>query len=339
VMLDHDTFLVTVYVLVDDIYKQRFAPLRPVRPGPAPALCDSEILTLGLLCQFHPARSEHAFLRFAARYWRSYFPVLPTRSTFNRRMRDLCGAFAALGPEIAGRIVRLMGCAPAYEAMDGAAVPLVRRCRGRGCALFGDGASFGMGGADRGWYYGVKLVCVVDRHGAISGFAACRADTEERWLAEAALRWRPYPDAPQPDARELAEALGPAHRGHGLRTGPQAPVWPRQGAGVSRGCVVLTDRGYSGREWGRHWRESYGVLVATPQGLVGRAARAHNSMRQCVERVFGMLFEGFGLAFPRARSMWGVMTRVSAKIAALNMLVLVNLLFERPPHAYFNPIG
>lgn len=74
--LDLPTFLSTLYTLVDDLYKTHLAPHKPVRPGPAPQLSDSEVLTLALLAQWQQDRSERAFLRLVAHQWRAYFPRL-----------------------------------------------------------------------------------------------------------------------------------------------------------------------------------------------------------------------------------------------------------------------
>lgn len=331
--IDLDTFMVTVYVYVDDIYKERFSHLKPMRPGPQPRVSDSEVLLLAVLSHWRGARSERAFLRFVKRCWSSYFPAPLSQSSFNRRTRDLHGVLAGLGPEIARRVSALLGNAPAYETADAAAVPLVRPCRGKRSHLFGDGASFGRGGSSRTWYYGIKLLCVVDQHGVVSGFAACRADTEERWLAEAVLRWRRHPLLPQPSVKEMEGVLGPSHRKGGMRTGPRALIWPREGAGRPTRCSYLTDLGYSGKEWRRHWRNSYGANVLTPEGQGPQSLRQHNRRRQLVERTLGTLLDHFGLAFPKARSMWGLMARVAAKIAAFDMAVFINYLFNRPPHS------
>jgi hypothetical protein len=99
--LDLDTFLTTVYVKVDEWYQVQYASQRPRRPGPRPRYSDSEVLTLALLAQSCPERSERACLRYAAAHWRAYFPQLPCQSTFNRRVRDLEGVLTALGPLIA----------------------------------------------------------------------------------------------------------------------------------------------------------------------------------------------------------------------------------------------
>ena len=89
--LDLDTFLTTMYCIADDLYRAEFAAQQPLRPGPAPKLSNSEVITLALLAQWQRNRSERAFLRYAHNHWRSYFPNLLSQSAFNRRMRDLAG--------------------------------------------------------------------------------------------------------------------------------------------------------------------------------------------------------------------------------------------------------
>src|SRR5438105_13116315 len=87
--LDADTVLTAVYCVVDDLYRATLAEGKPVRRGPKPRLSDSEVLTLAVLAQWQPDRSERAFVRYAVRHWRSSFPGLLTQSAFNRRVRAL----------------------------------------------------------------------------------------------------------------------------------------------------------------------------------------------------------------------------------------------------------
>jgi hypothetical protein len=51
------------------------------------------------------------------------------------------------------------------------------------------------------------------------------------------------------------------------------------------------------------------------------------------------LVERFGLKRPRARSYWGVLTRVAAKVTAFNLGVYLNHLFDRPTFAFFDPFA
>src|SRR5215471_10970862 len=83
-MYDVDTFLTVLYVTVDDLIKNQ--PAAAPRPGPAAALCPSELITLALFSQWRQFASERAFYRYALRHLRSAFPTLPERSQFNRRL-------------------------------------------------------------------------------------------------------------------------------------------------------------------------------------------------------------------------------------------------------------
>jgi hypothetical protein len=84
-MVDIDTFLTILYVMVDDFDKACLAPER--RPGPPAALSRAEVLTLALMGQWQPFASERAFYRYVQRHWRGAFPTLPDRAQFNRLVR------------------------------------------------------------------------------------------------------------------------------------------------------------------------------------------------------------------------------------------------------------
>jgi hypothetical protein len=342
--LDLDTFLTTVYCVVDDLYEAQFAPHKPARCGRRPALTDSEVLTLAVLAQWHPRRSERAFVRYAARHWRRYFPRLLSPSAFNRRARDLGGVLAQLGPALAAAVARRLGTA-AYEVLDGVPVPLMRRCRGERHRLFGNEAGLGRGGSDREWYYGVQLLGSVSPHGAFTGWLVAPANTEERWAAEALFRWRHAPSAPPPTVAELAPVLGRNHHPGGW-VGPTGPLAPYLAVGAPAPGPYLTDLGFAGVRWGRHWHQHYGAAVLTKADYRSlptaaeryRAAHWLSRHRQIAETAFHGLTDTFGLKFPRARSYWGLLTRLGAKVAAFNLAVHLNHLFARPTFAGFNPL-
>jgi hypothetical protein len=342
--LDVDTFLTTVYCIVDELYEAEFAAAKPVRPGPAPRLSDSEVLTLLLLGQWQGDRKERAFLRYARQHWRGYFPGLLSQSAFNRRARDVWGVCCALGPAVAAALAREAGAA-AYGVVDGVPVPLMRRCRGRRRRLFREEAGFGRGGSDQEPYYGVHLVAVVTAQGVISGWVIGPANTAERWLVDALWRWRVVPTAPAPTAAELAPVLGPTHGAGQQRLGPTGPMAPRLAAGAWTAAPYLGDLGFAGAAWERHWQADYGVQLlhkghyrALPADAARRASGWLSGLRQQVETAFGGLTDQFGLKFPRARTYWGLLTRLGAKVAAFNLSVYINHRVGRPPFAFFNPL-
>ena len=84
-MVDIDTFLTTLYVMVDDFCKTAL-PF-DFRLGPPAALSRSEVLTLAIFGQWQGFGSERGFYRYAHRHLRSAFPSLPTRAQFNRQLR------------------------------------------------------------------------------------------------------------------------------------------------------------------------------------------------------------------------------------------------------------
>jgi hypothetical protein len=324
-----DTFLVTVYTVIDALYRAHLAPLKPPPDGHPTTLSDSEVLTLLIVGQWR-GNSERALYRHAAGHWRAYFPRLGDRSSFNRRARARGGVLVHLLPLVAAEL----GAPTAvYEVLDGVPVPLMRRCRGERHRLFGEEAGIGRGGSDRDWYYGCELLVAATDRGAVTGFLLGPPATDDRWLADAPFCWRRDRDATpwQP------EDLPPSHHRGGARVGPTGPIWPRDAAGVAASAPYVADGGFHGAIWAAHWRDDYGATVLTPRALSPDTAapvrRQFAGWRQVIETVNARLAETFHLAFPRARSRWGVLTRLAAKLVALNLSPLLNQRLGRPPFA------
>lgn len=345
--LDLDTFLTTVYCVVDDLYRELCGPSLAGRPGAKGKLSDSEVLTLAALAQWHAHRCERCFLRHAGQAWRAYFPRLTSQSAFNRRVRNLWAALCLLGPALAERIGPLLGNQPAYDVWDGVPIPLMRRCRGRRQHQFGPEAGVGRGGSDQEWYYGLHALVVVRADGPVTGFVLGPAPTSEYWLAEALLRWRHDPSAPEPTAGQLVPVLGPSHQAGGARSGPTGPLGPRWGVGQPTGRPCISDLGCAGVAWRQHWWDAYGAAVVTKaeyRVVDDQAERQAWSqwlcgLRQRVETTFNTLTDTLGAKFPRARGLWGVWTRFAAKVLAFNLMVHVNRVFGRGTYEVFNPIS
>ena len=329
--LDLDTFLVALYTIVDDLYQQQVARTKPVRPGPRPTVADSEVLTLALCAQWG-GRSERAFLRYVRQHWRAYFPRLLSQSAYNRRCRALAEVVVALLPVVARE---LRAATAAYEVVDTVAVPLLRRCRGQHQRVFGAEAAIGRGGSDKGWYYGCKLLLAVAPLGVVTGFVLAPANMGDRWIADALLCWRADRQA---RPLEVADLPSPRRPNGMPYVGPTGPRWPAGGAGARSAGGYLADKGFSGKWWQQHWRQTYGAPLTTPADYpspqAAAAKRAHASRRQLVETLNGHLIQTFGLHFPRARSKPGLLTRMAAKLLALNVGCWLNQLFGRPPLAF-----
>jgi hypothetical protein len=93
--MDLDSFLVSLYVFVDDWWKLNRSLEQPKIGRPA-LLTDSEVITLAILAQWPRFCSERDFWRFASSHLRSYFPALCSQSQLNRRIRALAPELRAL---------------------------------------------------------------------------------------------------------------------------------------------------------------------------------------------------------------------------------------------------
>ena len=86
--MDLDSFIVSLYVQIDDWWKLHRSS-KPPKIGRPALLTDSEVITLAILAQWPRFRSERDFWRFASSHLCSYFPTLCSQSQFNRRVRAL----------------------------------------------------------------------------------------------------------------------------------------------------------------------------------------------------------------------------------------------------------
>jgi len=301
-MLDVDPFLTTLYVTVDDFIKCQ--PATPPRPGPAAALAPSEVITLALFSQWRQFASERAFYRYAARHLRPAFPTLPDRSQFNRLLRahhDGIVAFAlALGQQVSRP-------SAGYEVLDSMGVP-VRNAKRRGRGWLAGHAALGW--CNRvGWFMGCKLLTVVSRVGAITGFGMGPGNSGDHPLAETLLAARQHPSPRLPSA------------GHTLDD-----------------CSIA-DTGFAGQHVRWRWLRTYGARVITqpdqirPHRWPKALRRWLAALREIVETVHDRLLEVFRLEHERPHALRGLQARLAAKVGLHNFCCWLNLQQGRPPLA------
>ena len=84
-----DTLATTRYVRIDDALKDHpaWAPERPAI-GIPPKLTDAELITLAIIQALLVFTSAAQFLRHARAHLRPWFPCLPQRSGYNKRLRN-----------------------------------------------------------------------------------------------------------------------------------------------------------------------------------------------------------------------------------------------------------
>jgi len=302
-MLDPDTFLTTLYVMVDDFAKA-FLPTE-VRPGPRPALTRSEVITLALFSQWAHFQSERDFYRWGARHLRPAFPTWPARAQLNRQTRRHAAATAAFFLHLAGR---LGAHACAYEALDATAL-VVRDSSRRGRGWLCGQADLGWSNR-LGWYEGLHLLISATPAGVITGYGLAPASVKDQPLAETFFAAR--------------------HAG--------APRLP--GVGAKSRAPYVVDKGFEGYDLHQHWCGDYGAsVICLPKRnslkpWPRRLRRFVAGVRQIIETVNAKLHHTFGLSRERPHTLEGAQARVAAKAALHNFCIWLNRQLGRPGLAF-----
>jgi hypothetical protein len=306
-VVDVDTFLTTLYVMVDD-FCQTQPPKK--RPGPEASLCQSEVITLAIFARWSRFASERDFYRYADGHLRGAFPTLPSRPQFNRLVR----LYTQTIEEIAVKLGKMLeDRAHAYQALDSSAMP-VRDAKRRGHGWLAGVADIGWSNS-LGWYEGFSVLAAIEPSGVITGFCFGSASTADQPLAESffAVRANPNP---------RLISVGAAFSG-----------------------IYVADKGFEGTENHRRWLECYGAEVVHPPKRNSKMPWSKRlrqwvaSLRQIVETVYDKLFNAFGLWRERPHEIGGLRARLAARVALHNFCIWLNDRLGRPRLKFADLMG
>lgn len=307
-MVDVDTFLTTLYVMIDDFCNASLPT--EVHPGPHAALSRSEVLTLAIFGQWQGFGSERGFYRYAQHHLRPAFPGLPTRAQFNRQLRHHQRALVACFLHLVQLLAAQQCC---YEALDSSGVP-TRDAKRRGAGWLPGLADIGWSNR-LGWYEGFHMILAVNPVGAITGFGVGPASTKDQLLADTffALRRSPHP------------------AWHGARAPARGPY--------------VVDKGFEGGAWQTAWRQHYGATVICPpkrnstRPWPKRLRHWLAGIRQIVETVYDKLYHTFRLDRERPHVLGGFQARLAAKVTLHNFCLWLNGQLDRPQLAFADLIA
>lgn len=288
-----DAFLTALYTIVDDWY-QAHAPREVThRPGAKPEFTDSEVMTLSLAQHWLGFASETEFVRFVGLNYRPLFPRLLDQSQFNRRARSLCWLLDAFRRWLVGQAEAHTA---AYYLLDGTPVH-VRHWRRYGPrSLRLPGAALGYCAAKRETFYGYKLVLLCTGDGRLLDFVLLPADVDERVALD-----------------ELLERY--------------------------RNLEIFADKGFVDQGRQAYLREQYGHRLWTPKRQNQRVQNPKEwdacctRLRQRVETTIDQAKDYFGLEQPGAKTLWGLKSRLIAKLTGLALAATLNRERGRSPLA------
>jgi hypothetical protein len=282
-----------VYVVTDEVYQRAVAPY-DTRPGPRAGFTDSEVLTASLVAELVGLDAETRCLAYLRRNHPTLFPLLPERSRYNRRGRQLAEATNRVRGAIMERLWRVLEAeGAALCAIDGVPVPAVGFPHARHDHRWYGEAAYGRVASKRQTIYGFKLHLLVGAAGLVLDFALVAANAADSTLAEQLL----IDKAGLTVLGDKGYVDGPLH---------QLLAW-------RNGLTVLTPRRKNQRDQ-----------------LPAALTRAIHAARQIVETVNSQLVGQLALQRNRAKSVWGLAARVHAKLAAHTLGLYLNYHLGRP---------
>ena len=152
--MDRDTFIITVFCLVSDIYAQVTAH-GPVRHGGfAPALSDEEVITIEICGAYFKHQTDKDLYEYVAAHYRHFFPRLPNRSLFVRQAANLWRVKTAIWQAL---VRRSRQDASPVQVIDTLPLPVCTYTRAPRDRCFKTLADYGHCAAKKLDYYGFKL--------------------------------------------------------------------------------------------------------------------------------------------------------------------------------------
>jgi Transposase DDE domain len=293
-MLDKAIVLTTIFTIVDDTMKGS-AMIQQVlkRPGPSPRLSDSEVVTIALYQELIGEPREDHFFRLHQASLRAFFPGLNERSRYNRRKRDLWSVILAV--RISLQVVLDALELEETAAIDSAPVPCMGYKRTKHASAFVGTAEYGVCSSKALKYFGLKLHSVVSLTGVVMGF-----------LLTGASRYDNQPVV------ELLDSFA-----HHLKR-------------------LLGDGAYNDTALQSFLEQYRSVELLAPVKLNQQPVRSKqaqqqlNRVRLICETVNAQLQEQLHLSKHYAKSTWGLLTRMAAKLTAHSVGMMVNQLLGRP---------
>jgi hypothetical protein len=293
-MLDKATVLTTLFTIVDDTMKGSTVIQDALqRPGRAPHLSDSELVTIALYQELIGEPREDHFFRLYQASLRIFFPGLNERSRYNRRKRALWSVILAIRASL--HLVQEGLHLHETAAIDSAPVPCVSYKRSKRASDFAGHADYGICSSKAMKYFGYKLHTVVSLTGLILGFGLTRASLYDN---------QPVVDVLDSFPHHLQRLLG-----DGAYNDAALENYLEQ----YRSLVLLSPA-------------KANQAAKRPEA----DQKQLNRLRLICETVNAQLQEQLHLSKHYAKSTWGLITRIATKVTVHSAAMMVNTLLGRP---------
>ncbi len=274
----------TWYVLVDDSYHAWVAHHGRLRQrGPAPTLSDSEVITIALIAETFFHGHEELCLSFIRQYHRDLFPQLVDDTRFNRRRRALVGVTEALR-----RMYTTWLIAPddPVRVVDSAPIPVCTYMRSRSCTTVAGAEYCGVMVSRRAKLFGFRLHLTTTTNQVVDQWMLAPASHHDGTLTPALLE----------DAPSLCVV------GDNAFHNPTAMAWLQQHREIA---LIALPRRTAGQAWPPPLRQQI------------------NNVRRTIESALSVLCTVFHLERPGARSLAGLLSRITTRLFAYTLSFVI----------------
>jgi hypothetical protein len=173
--LERDIFIISVYCLVVEIMQIIEKSHNFRSSGFSPKLTDAEVITIEICGEFFKLREDTEIYNYFRRHYLSFFPNLPSRTTFVRRSANLWQA-KVMCQSLLVQISEQN--ADAVQSIDTLPLPVGTYTRGGfRDKRFPTVAEFGHCASKKMDYYGCKLGLRISRAGMMRAFSASLSPT------------------------------------------------------------------------------------------------------------------------------------------------------------------
>lgn len=286
--MDLNTFVVSVFCLVDDRLKGRQRSYRS--RGPSPKLSDSEVITMEVVAEFLGIDTDKGIYLYFKRHYPHYFPKIREihRTTFARQAANLWKVKEHLWQHLLERELLIEGDEEPLLVIDSFPIAVCKKSRSYRCRVMRELADRGRD-TNLGKFLGMRAHVVVAWPGMILKANVCGADTHDLHLAE-----------------RLLEGMG---RGWVLADRNYwSPNLREQLQDHEGGPTLLARFKLKNR-------------TEKERGLVW--PRWLSKKRQKIETVFSQLVERYQMKVVRARDTWHFCSRFIRKILSHTMAVIL----------------
>lgn len=286
-------FITVIYVIVDDIYhKVTPAFIKNRRNANKAIMSDSEIITLTLAGELLTIDSEKAWFGFSEKNLRELFPNFCTRTRFHRTRKSLFKVVE----EIRKEITRYLNYQyEQYRVIDSMPIPVCKFGRAHFNKTYNHEASYGRCASKKETYFGFKLHALIALDGYITDFTITTASTDDR-----------------------------------------SAVWEL--TSENKGMMLIGDKGYISKQLAAELEsERHTTLISMKRiSSKSKMPKAFRKMffkaRRRIETSFSQLEGQLNTQKVLAKSMWGLISRISGKILAHNICYFINKVLNINPN-------